>query len=154
MPVLDDLIACAGDWRGTNTLQDPNTGKPEDSAATAAVIPLLGVRFVRLDYTWGYQGKPQAGSFLIGFEEQADTVTAYWIDSWHNGDRVMECRGPRPGGSSLEVRGTYAAPPGPDWGWRTEVSPGGRSRLHIAMFNVWPDGEREELAMETHLRPA
>ena len=152
MNALDCLIACTGNWRGTNTLQDPNTGKPEESPATAAVTPILDGRFVRLDYTWGHQGEPQAGSFLIGFEKQSDAVTAHWIDSWHNGDRVMVCEGPRPNGPAIEVRGTYPAPPGPDWGWRTEITPDGERSLRLVMFNVWPDGEREELAMETHLR--
>ena len=154
MSVLDGLIASAGNWRGMNTLQDPHSGQPEESPATATVVPVLDGRFVRLDYTWGYQGKPQAGSFLFGFESAADSLTAHWIDGWHNGDRVMACVGARPHGPSLEVRGTYEAPPGPDWGWRTEVTPDGQRSLRIVMFNVWPDGEREELAMETVLARA
>jgi hypothetical protein len=52
MGALDGLIACAGRWRGSNRLHDPTTGSPEDAPATAIVAPLLGDRFVRLDYTW------------------------------------------------------------------------------------------------------
>jgi hypothetical protein len=154
MHALDGLIACAGNWRGANTLQDPNTGSAEESPATAAVTPILDGRFVQLDYTWGYQGKPQAGSLLIGFEKETEAVTAHWIDSWHNGDRVMACEGSRPSGPAIEVRGTYPAPPGPDWGWRTEITPDGERSLRLVMFNLWPDGEREERAMETHLARA
>jgi hypothetical protein len=47
----------------------------------------------------------------------------------------------------LSVRGSYAAPPGPDWGWRIEITPDGRT-LRIVMFNIWPDGSREDLAAE------
>jgi hypothetical protein len=47
------------------------------------------------------------------------------------------------------VRGTYAAPPGPDWGWRIDVTPDG-DKLRIEMHNVWPEeqGGKEELAVE------
>jgi hypothetical protein len=36
------LAACAGSWRGANTLQDPNTGRPEESPSTVTVTPVLG----------------------------------------------------------------------------------------------------------------
>lgn len=144
---LENLIACAGSWRGTNRLQDPNTGRPEDSAATASISPLLAGRFVRLDYTWGYQGKPQEGSFLIGFDPKTDRVSAHWIDSWHNSYPVMACTGSAGVDGAIDVRGTYPAPPGPDWGWRTVITPDPAGTLRIVMHNIWPDG-REELAVE------
>ena len=68
MNPVEGLAALAGNWSGTNTLQDPNTGKPEESPSTVTVTPILGGRFVRLDYTWGYQGTPQEGSLLVGFD--------------------------------------------------------------------------------------
>lgn len=68
MSALKGLTACAGPWRGTNTLQDPNTGRPEGSPSTLTVTPVLAGRFIRLDDTWDYQGKPQEGSLLVGFD--------------------------------------------------------------------------------------
>ena len=35
-------------------------------SSTATVTPVLGGRFIRVDYTWGYQGRPQEGSLLVG----------------------------------------------------------------------------------------
>ena len=145
---LASLIACAGSWQGTNTLQDPHAGRPEESASTATVTPVLGGRFVRLDYTWGYQGKPQEGSILIGFDAKAETFTAHWIDSWHMGNKVMACTGSKTDGPMLSVLGSWAAPPGPDWGWRTGITPEEGPSLRIVMFNVWPEGDREDLACE------
>ena len=58
MNVLDSLAACAGNWRGVNTLQDPETNRPDDSPGSATVTPVLGGRFVRVDYTWSYRGAP------------------------------------------------------------------------------------------------
>jgi Protein of unknown function (DUF1579) len=147
MSALDGLAACAGSWRGTSTLQDPHAGKPDESASTATVTPVLGGRFVRLDYTWSYGGQPQEGSLLVGWQKKPGTVTAHWIDSWHNGSGSMSLTGPAPdGGSTLTVRGSYPAPPGPDWGWRIDLTPGGGT-LSVVMHNVWPEG-KEELAVE------
>jgi hypothetical protein len=74
---VEALTAVAGQWNGSNTLQDPNTGKPEESPSTATLAPVLGGRFVRLDYTWGYQGKPQEGSLLVGFEPKSGEVSGH-----------------------------------------------------------------------------
>jgi hypothetical protein len=120
------------------------------------VTPVLGGRFVRLDYTWGCQGKPQEGSLLLGFDPDAETVTAHWIDTWHMSDKAMVCSGPRPAAETLAVTGAYAAPPGPDWGWRIEVTPEAGHRLRLVMWNLWPasQGGREELAMAATYTPA
>ncbi|MEZ4728242.1 MAG: DUF1579 family protein [Caldilineaceae bacterium] len=147
MDTLSALVACRGQWRGNNTLQDPETGQPAVSAATATVTPLLDGRFVRLDYTWHYGDTPQAGSLLIGHDTAAGTLSAYWIDSWHMGDKAMLCQGAATGQEELVVRGAYAAPPGPDWGWRIAIIPGAGTALRLVMHNIWPDG-KEELAVE------
>jgi hypothetical protein len=58
MTALDRLIACAGNWSGTNRLQVSETELPEDSPSTAIVTSVLAGRFVRIDYTWAYGEKP------------------------------------------------------------------------------------------------
>lgn len=148
MHILETLIGCAGNWRGTNTLQDPTTGKPEETASTAVITPLLGGRFVRFDYTWLYQGTLQEGSILFGYDKQSGAIAAHWIDSWHMGNKVMVCEGQEQDNNALSVVGSYAAPPGPDWGWRINLTMGDGT-LGMSMNNIWPDG-REELAVEAH----
>jgi Protein of unknown function (DUF1579) len=150
MSILDALSACAGSWHGKSTLQDPYNDIAEESQSGLTVTPVLGGRFVRMDYTWSYKEKPQEGSLLMGFDKGADKVTAHWIDSWHNSDKVMACTGPRPVGKAYSVRGSYAAPPGPDWGWRIDLTPEDGGTLRLVMFNVWPESEggKEELAVE------
>jgi hypothetical protein len=147
MSGLDGLAALAGRWQGTSTLQDPNTGGPDESASTAEVTPIIGGRFVRIDYTWSYGGKPQEGSLLLGYQAKAETATGHWIDSFHNGDKVMVCAGTVPADGPFSVRGSYAAPPGPDWGWRIDVLAEGDA-LRIVHYNIWPEG-KEELAVES-----
>ena len=146
MNVLDVLIASAGRWAGTNRLMDPHTNSVDESPGTAIVTPGLGDRSVRIDYTWAYHGSPQEGSLLIGYDASRGLITSQWIDSWHMGDKAMACEGPVVAGEPISVRGSYAGPAGPDWGWRIIVAIKDQ-RLHVAMHNVTPDG-REDLAVE------
>ena len=145
MNPVEALTAVAGHWSGSNTLQDRNTGKPEESPSTVMVTPVLGGRFVRLDYTWGYQGKPQEGSLLVGFDPKSGEVSGHWIDTWHMGRKVLACVGTAADGT-ITVRGSYPAPPGPDWGWRIEIAPG-EDALRITHTNIDADGT-EDLAAE------
>ena len=95
---LEGLIACAGSWRGTSTLQDPHAGVAAESPSTADVSP--GPGGVRLDYTWSYQGKPQQGSILFGIDAAAGAVTARWTDTWHTGNQPMACSGQKRSGNT------------------------------------------------------
>ena len=149
---LGRLAACVGRWRGSSRLHDPHTGKPEDSTSTAVLTTLLGGRFIRLDYDWSYQGAPQEGSVLIGFRSEPGKATAHWIDSWHMSDGVMACEGAIEPDGTIAVRGGYAAPPGPDWGWRIVVRPGDGSALQVAMHNVTPDGQEAPAVEATYAR--
>ena len=36
--------------------------------------------------------------------------------------------------------GSYAAPEGPDWGWRIVIGSDGPDELHLRMYNIAPDG--------------
>ena len=144
---LDRLAGCAGCWQGSSRLHDPHTGRPEDTASTAVLSPLLGGRFIRLDYTWSYQGTGQEGSILIGHQSDRGRATAHWIDSWHMANGVMACEGAVEPDGTVAVHGSYAAPPGPDWGWRIAIRPGDGSALQVVMHNVTPDGQ-EALAVE------
>lgn len=151
MSALEHLRAVAGSWQGTNTLQDPMSGAPEISAATAIVTALLGGKFVRLDYTWQYQGNDQAGSVLLGYEAEAAVITAHWIDSWHMNDKVMACRGTVDEQGIYSVRGSYTVPDNPDWGWRIVLDPTAGETLRMVMYNLDPDGQ-EYLAVEADLQ--
>ena len=148
MSALEELVACAGRWTGTNRLSDPSMNISDDSPSTAALTPLLNGTFVRMDYTWAYKGAAQEGSLLIGYQSGPAVVTAHWVDTWHMGEAVMSCQGTSDADGSIDVRGAYAAPPGPDWGWRITLRPSEGSALQLLMYNVTPDGQ-ETVAVET-----
>jgi hypothetical protein len=146
--MLDHLIACAGEWRGTNTLQDPEMGlQPETTESAANVAPLLDGRFVRIDYTWAYKGTPQSGSMLVGHQAKAGLVTMHWIDTWHNGEKVMALEGTS---AEVDTRGSYSVPGHPDWGWRIRIVPSADG-LAVQMWNVSPEGQ-EHLAVQSNYR--
>lgn len=140
---LDALLACAGRWSGSSTLQDPEYGIAEECRSEAVLTPVAGDRFVRVDYTWSYKGAPQDGSLLLGWDPGTELYTAHWIDSWHMGRAVMACQGASDG-AAISVRGSYAAPPGPDWGWRIDVVPRDGDTLRLTMFNITPQGDEAE----------
>ena len=147
MSVLNTLASCAGSWRGNTKLQDPMNNVADESQTMATITRVLKGKFVRFDYTWDYKGDPQEGSILFGYTHSSDEVTAYWADTWHMGNLVMECRGAGFDEHSLSVFGTYEAPPGPDWGWRTKMTLD-VDTLRMEMFNVSPEGQ-EELAVRS-----
>ena len=148
---LAQLAACAGSWKGTNRLHDPFTKKPEDSASTLIITPVLQGRFLRVDYAWNYQGTAQEGSLVFGADDESGEITAQWIDTWHMSQKAMSCSG-RAEPGRVHVRGSYACPPGPDWGWKIEFRLAADS-LEIFMFNVSPDGHSAP-AVEASYTPA
>jgi hypothetical protein len=48
------------------------------------------------------------------------------------------------GDGTITVRGSYPAPPGPDWGWRIDIA---AAPLRITHTNIDADGT-EDLAVE------
>ena len=145
MNAYDKLTACAGTWQGISTLQDPHSGTPLASESTLTITPILLGRFLRVAYTWDYLGDPQEGEFIIGLHGDTGNLTAHWIDTWHMADKGMICTG-QASEDDLSLLGSYPAPPGPDWGWRTIIRPSEDS-VHVVMLNV-PPGLTGELAVE------
>jgi hypothetical protein len=153
MTALEQLLACAGKWHGTNRLHDPNTQQPEDTPSTLVITPVLDGRFVRLEYTWRWQGQPQSGAMLVGHENEANVDTAYWVDTWHMGDKGLLSRGPAGDGAVITVVGSFAAPPGPDWGWDIVLTPKAGESFEIVMHVYTPEGEQGP-AVEARYTPA
>jgi uncharacterized protein DUF1579 len=147
MDAFSRLIGLTGRWRGKYRLIVEPGEHARESESTAVVAPVAGGRFVRIDYVWGEREKPQDGSILFGRDRERGVVTALWVDSWHMSDKVMTCEGLADDAGSLEVRGSYAAPPGPDWGWRTVVETAEEDALRMLMYNGTPEGQ-EALAVE------
>lgn len=140
MNELSEILSLAGKWAGMYRLILDLRTPARDSSTTATLSPVAGGRFARLDYNWEDEGKRQDGSLLVGFEKEESVATAVWVDSFHMSNKFMICEGKAARGS-VDVSGSYAAPPGPDWGWRTVLGPGPDGTLRMVMYNVTPDGQ-------------
>lgn len=151
---LQSLITAAGPWTGRSVLTlDPREGKSDSSTSALTVTPILGETFVRLDYDWSFNGTRHEGMMLVGCEPKRERVTIQWVDSFHNSRSVMSLVGPTGSEETLIARGSYAAPTGPDWGWRIALTPSAEL-FRVVMHNLWPDGSAEDIAVEAEYRRA
>jgi hypothetical protein len=142
------LASLAGRWHGTSRLVlSWKTPSEFRSESTAEVRRVAGGRAVTVTYTWAHEGKPCEGFLLVARDGASDAAHVTWMDSWHQRDRPMHSAGTVDPRGGVEVRGSYPAPPGPDWGWRTLLAPTDDGGFTLTMYNVAPDGA-EELAFE------
>jgi hypothetical protein len=149
MSIPQKLAALTGRWQGTNQLWlDPSQPSTDSDSVLEISLTALG-KFASFQYTWAYEGQAQAGLLIVGSESEA--AQAVWMDSWHMQDKFMVCEGEMQPTGAFSVKGTYAALPGPDWGWRIAVEPQDSGVLKFTMFNIAPDNQ-EFLAVETIFR--
>ena len=70
-----------------------------------------------------------------------------WIDSWHTPDKYMLFESAMTTEEVFSVKGSYPAPPDPDWGWWIDIEPEDKDTFRMVMHNVSPEG-RASLAVE------
>lgn len=144
---FDDLKRLlTGEWRGVKQLYlEPPPAAAVSSPSKLTVIPVAGGSFLQFDYDWTFEGDLQSGVLLLGADEE-NAASAAWIDSFHMSNKIMSCAGTAAAGA-IDLRGSYAAPPGPDWGWRMIIRSLSPNELQIAMHNISPEGQ-EDLAVQ------
>jgi hypothetical protein len=141
MSIPENLAILAGVWMGVKRLWLNPDAPMKVSEAEARVELVAQGKFLCIQYTWVYADVIQEGALLIGCDLEADGVSAAWVDSWHNGDRMMHSQGKANEDGSLMVMATYPAPSGPDWGWWITIQSVNVNEFKILMHNVPPDGE-------------
>ncbi|MSR80792.1 MAG: DUF1579 domain-containing protein [Gemmataceae bacterium] len=62
------------------------------------------------------------------------------------GERGIHLKGSVDLAGQINLVGSYKAPPGPDWGWRTVLTPN-HNHLRLVSYNISPTGH-EDLAVE------
>ncbi len=141
MNIPESLTKLVGKWAGTNQLWLAPGEPARLSASTAEVALAAQGKFLTLRYTWADGGAPQDGLIVLGHELEAKAASAFWIDSWHMQDKSMACRGTIDALGNASVKGAYAAPPGPDWGWQIDIVPASQDAFDMVMYNITPNGE-------------
>lgn len=140
MAVPREISALAGRWQGTNRLWLYDPDEPASTSAATAVLSLTAQgKVATLEYTWAYDGEPQQGFLMMS--QIDETAVAAWADCWHYQDGIMQMNGAAEASGVLWVKGSYPAPPGPDWGWRLALHPDAADQFRLIMHNISPDGE-------------
>ncbi|MBM3906747.1 MAG: DUF1579 family protein [Gemmatimonadetes bacterium] len=152
MPTPEKLLSLAGHWVGESALWLHPGAEARRSSARAHITAEAEGQALCVRYAWADGDAPQSGLLLLVGDAATDAVTAAWTDSWHYARQLMHCVGTSTG-DSTSVRGSYAAPPGPDWGWRLALEAVADGTCVLRMFNITPDGE-EALAVEMPLSRA
>jgi hypothetical protein len=141
------LARLAGAWHGQNRLWLTPTepARISDTPATPALV--AGGQCPTVHDTWADDAQPHRGVPYIGRTDSSVRITVAWCDSFHTGATLMIFEGAETPAGSLTVRGTYAAPPGPNWGRRIPLEPAKGDGLGVVLHNITPTGE-ELLAAE------
>ena len=129
-----------GEWAGESRLWLSPEQPSRVSESTATIAEAVRDQGLLVRYTWSDDGAPQDGVMLLQ-STRAGAVTGAWTDSWHMRGAVMFLKGAIDGAGRLSADGAYAAPPGPDWGWRISLEPAGTDAFILRMFNITPEGE-------------
>lgn len=143
--IQDHLI---GDWTGSNLLRlSWLTPSDYHSPSRLSVKHVAKGKFLTFTYTWSHEKISQEGVILLGYDATQEMATAAWVDSWHMSSKVMSCQGSIDQQGAINIRGSYEAPPGPDWGWRIVITPKSGKELQVIMHNISPEGV-EDLAVQ------
>ena len=142
MSALNELVDLTGKWQGTKHLWLAPGEPVRKSESTAEINSTAQEQFTEICYTWSDESKPQEGRLIVGQESEKKVVKAVWFDTWHMREQFMVCEGSVDGQSAVSVQGTYAAPPGPDWGWQITIEPKNKNQFGLLMYNITPEGKK------------
>ena len=145
------LAAFVGSWAGTTRTWFEPDELIDESETRGAVRAALGGRFVVHEYLGTLEGETMEGSATLGFDLGRDRFVCAWIDSAHMTTAVMLSLGEPGVRNEVSVLGSYDAPSGPPWGWRTTFSTPSADELVVSHYNVPPEGS-EYLGVETRYR--
>jgi hypothetical protein len=151
MSIPARLAHAEGEWVGTSLLCfEP--GQPTfSSESTAHVTRIVNGTALEMRYDWSFDGKPHEGLLLLSDEPSGNRCRMSWMDSFHYANNMMLLTGALAGEGEINVRGSYPAPTGPDWGWRITLEMPDAGTLVLRMFNITPDGQ-EGWAVEATYR--
>lgn len=133
----------SGEWKGSKRVYlNGETGPVHESRSRLTIATAARDCYLMLAYTWKFEAAPHEGVMLLGYDEDGNAATAAWGDSWHMSKKIMHCAGQINAAGIFEVRGSYEAPPGPDWGWGITLAVTRPDGLELEMFNYSPEGEQ------------
>ena len=130
-----------GRWEGQKEVFLGDGPEADIMSTTNLVVGLVAGNFLRFSYEWQHDGEAKIGLLLVGREPDKGEATGAWMDSWHQSRQIMALSGEIEDTGRIDLKGSYKAPPGPDWGWRIGIASESRDELAITMNNIFPDGK-------------
>jgi hypothetical protein len=125
--------ARAGHASGTADFRLMPTDDFSGGGSSLDVADAAHGRALRLAYTWTHpEDGEQAGTLLLGVPQDDGSVSAAWVDSWHQA--AVALLSGSGDGSSATVGYEYA----PGWRWEVEVRVSG-TEVALVMRNVVPE---------------
>lgn len=122
-----------GNGDGTCAFRLMPTDDFDAGSSTVTVDEAASGRALVLTYTWEHPvDGAQTGTLLIGVPGEDGSVSAAWVDSWHQRDVVSLT------GTSTETGATVAYEYAPGWTWEIEVVVDA-GRLSLVMRNGIPE---------------
>jgi Protein of unknown function (DUF1579) len=152
------LARMAGDWAGTYRLWFEPGAPISEAPQRGTIRSVLDGRFLLHEYEWRFDDKIRTGIALYGYHLDEARWECAWVDSFHCGSSILFSQtagvvDP----AHLAVLGSYGdgqTPPGPRWGWRTEIEQPDDDTLVIVMTNIAPDGEEAKAVEVRYARVA
>jgi len=154
MSALSALNHLHGKWQGRNQLWLFPGDPLHESESLAEISLAFQEQFTALQYTWAEAGKPQQGRLMLTQTLEGNAVKAVWFDTWHMAHQFMVLEGNLAENGVVSVKGSYAAPPGPDWGWQIDLEPQGKAAFRLTMYNLTPEGEKFLAVEVAYMRQA
>lgn len=141
------LAAHTGRWQARNHLWFRPDEPGHESDTTLTVTPAVHDVITSLHYTWSHDGTAHEGILLVRDVAPEVPPAMVWADSFHTSGTFMSLGPGTRTETAVTATGSYAAPPGPDWGWRIELHATSPDALLVRHYNILPDGF-EALAIE------
>lgn len=141
------MARMAGEWSGSSSLWFEPGSTAIVSAQHGSLRPVLGGRYLLHEYVWEFEGEPRQGLALLGYHLDDGQWECAWVDSFHTSTFILFSQAERTDSAEAgapSVLGSYGdgqTPPGPRWGWRTEIEQPDDDHLLIRMTNITPEGE-------------
>jgi Protein of unknown function (DUF1579) len=148
------LARMAGDWEGTYQLWFEPDKLAGSGTQRGSIRTALGGRFLLHEYQGSCNGDAFSGIALYGHHIDERSWESAWIDSFHTGTAMMFSTAPVQD-ARFGVLGSYGdgqTPPGPRWGWRTEIEQPDEDHLVIVMTNITPQGEEAKAVEVRYVR--